>query len=399
MTGEVLDSAAGLPEYVIPPFTDEEIRAIQIEEAQAKSTIRTNLIEPVPHFRPSPYLMDRIRKAETVVFEENSPVKPAEIHYDEQLSELVQANVWTVNEIHQVIMAYKIRGAWNFSRGLNSEERKRGMITASAGNHAQGIAVAANMLGMKAEIYMPEPTPKLKIERVRALGGAAVNIVIKGRDVTETLGLAQQVGREKRMVFAEPFNDLRVVAGQGTLGMEIADKFEYEEEPLDYGFLPVGGYGLFAGVGTALKTRMPSMRMIAVEPEGAASLHAAILAGDVIEIGEIDTHVDGAAVKKIGHKPFLLGKTLADGTIAPTNEEVNMATTYLWERELNPIRAELAGSLSVAGLFKYRQQMKEFTEKHGRKPNVIAVISGGNLSEERYLSAVKNENYHDLIAG
>ncbi len=320
-------------------------------------------------------LMGEILIADKLLREPFSPVLRTEVSFDEALSETYAANVWLASEVHQPIGAYKIRGAFNFISNLDQNQKERGVVTASAGNHAQGIALCCNSEGVKCRVYMPRNTPANKINRVLDFGGEQTEVKLVGDSFDEASRAAKDFGREKGAVMAHPFNDLRVIAGQGTWGLEIADRVPN----IDVVMCPVGGMGLLAGIATAIKNRYPNAQVIGAEPEGAASLKEALKYGRPAQLETISTFVDGASVKEVGELPFRLAGHLVAATVEVSDLELRKATMQLWERR-RPLRAELAGALSVAALNR--------TEDISGK-NVVCLISGGNLSDNRYETEVR----------
>lgn len=320
-------------------------------------------------------LMGEILIADQRLRETHSPVLRTEVTFDEELSENYAANVWLASEVHQPIGAYKIRGAFNFISNLDQNQKERGVVTASAGNHAQGIALCCNSEGVKCRVYMPRNTPANKINRVLDFGGEQTEVKLVGDSFDEASRAAKDFGREKGAVMAHPFNDLRVIAGQGTWGLEIADRVPN----IDVVMCPVGGMGLLAGIATAIKNRYPNAQVIGAEPEGAASLKEALKYGRPAQLETISTFVDGASVKEVGELPFRLAGHLVAATVEVSDLELRKATMQLWERR-RPLRAELAGALSVAALGHYEGLFGK---------NVVCLISGGNLSDNRYETEVR----------
>lgn len=297
-----------------------------------------------------------------------SPVRPTDIYRDSLLSDQFGADIWLVSELRQPIGAYKIRGAWNFMHNLTEEDKKHGVITASAGNHAQGVALACNYFDTHATVFMPETTPENKVKKVEELGGLAVDVVLSGKTYDDSEEVAREFKKENGALFVHPFNDRKIVAGQGTLGVEILKSLP----ELDTLVCPVGGGGLIAGIGTVLKANKHDLNLIGVEPSDAPSMQSALAAGEPVTV-EIDTFVDGAAVKKVGGIPFKIAKELIDKMVTTDRELLRETVTYLWSRG---VRAELAGSLAVAAIRLLSDEVKN--------KQVGLIISGGNLSSERF---------------
>ncbi|MGC3943869.1 MAG: threonine ammonia-lyase IlvA [Chryseolinea sp.] len=291
------------------------------------------------------------------------------LQFHRKLSEKFQASIYVKREDLQVVRSYKIRGAYNLIQSLTDEQRKRGVVCASAGNHAQGVAFACHHLDIKGVIYMPAITPKQKINQVKMFGGSNTEIVLIGDTFDECQAHALEYTRENNMVFIPPFDHPKVIEGQGTVGKEILD----ELSGIDYIFVPVGGGGLLAGVGTYFRTLSPNTKIIGVEPLGAPSMKKALEAGRPVVLDEIQRFVDGAAVKKVGDLTFEYGKdVLSDMLLVP---EGKVSTTILQLYNEDAIVAEPAGALSIAALDQYATQIK------GKK--VVCVLSGGNNDIDR----------------
>lgn len=260
----------------------------------------------------------------------------------------------------QVTGAFKIRGAYNKIAQLNDEEKERGLIASSAGNHAQGVAFAAQKLGVKATIVMPKPTPLIKVEATRKYGA---NVVLAGEVYDEAYAEARKLQEENGYTFIHPFNDENVIIGQGTIGLEI-----FRELPdTDIVLVPVGGGGLVAGVSAAIKLINPHVKVIGVEPEGAACMKAAIEKDEITVLDNVHTIADGAAVKEAGDFSFQVCKKYLDDIITVSDYELMEAFLMLVEN--HKIVAENAGILSLAGLKKLNEKDKK----------VVCVLSGGNI--------------------
>lgn len=291
------------------------------------------------------------------------------LQFHRKLSEKFQAEIYLKREDLQVVRSYKIRGAYNLIQSLTDEQRKRGVVCASAGNHAQGVAFACKHLDIKGVIYMPAITPKQKITQVKMFGGSNTEIVLIGDTFDECQSHALEFTSENNMVFIPPFDHLKVIEGQGTVGKEILD----ELSNIDYIFLPVGGGGLCAGVGQYFKVLSPQTKIIGVEPLGAPSMKEALKAGKPVVLDKIQRFVDGASVKKVGDITFELCKDiLTDMLLVP---EGKASSTILQLYNEDAIVAEPAGALSIAALDQCAAQIK------GKK--VVCVLSGGNNDIDR----------------
>jgi len=292
---------------------------------------------------------------------------PLQLH--RKLSQKFGAQIYLKREDLQVVRSYKLRGAYNLIQSLSDDQRKRGVVCASAGNHAQGVAFACNHLGIKGRIYMPVITPKQKINQVKMFGGMNIEIVLIGDTFDECQSHALEYTKANNMVFIPPFDDLRVIEGQGTVGKEILE----ELSDIDLIFIPIGGGGLCAGVGQYFKIRSPKTKIVGVEPLGAPSMKEALKAGKPVVLEKIQRFVDGASVKKVGDITFELTKdVLTDVILVP---EGKVSTTILQLYNEDAIVAEPAGALSIAALDQYADKLK------GKK--VVCIVSGGNNDIDR----------------
>ena len=256
--------------------------------------------------------------------------------------------------------SFKIRGAYNKIAKLSDEEKKKGVIASSAGNHAQGVAYAAKKLGIKAVIVMPQHTPLIKVEATRRYGA---EVVLHGEVYDDAYKKALELQKENGYIFVHPFNDEEVLEGQGTIALEILD----ELPNADIILVPLGGGGLVSGIACAAKLKNPQIKVIGVEPEGAASALAALQKGEVVELKEANTIADGTAVKKIGDLNFEYIKKYVDEIITVSDYELMEAFLLLVEK--HKIIAENSGILSVAATKKLKEKNKK----------VVSVISGGNI--------------------
>ncbi|MCK9304369.1 MAG: threonine ammonia-lyase [Bacteroidales bacterium] len=275
------------------------------------------------------------------------------------------ANVLLKREDLQIVRSYKIRGALNKIKSLSKEQMKRGVVCASAGNHAQGVAFSCNKLGIKGSIYMPVTTPKQKIQQVRMFGKEFVEVVLTGDTFDDANKEAVKYCEENKKVFIHPFDDPRIIEGQGTIGIEI---MQQSQVPVDYLFIPVGGGGLASGLGAYFKQISPDTKIIGVEPSGAASMAYALRQGKTVALDRIDSFIDGAAVKKAGELTFEICKKVLDDIISV--QEGAVCSTILNLYNLNAIVAEPAGALSIAALDCYADKI--------RGKNVVCIVSGSN---------------------
>lgn len=289
---------------------------------------------------------------------------------DTVLSEKYDCDVYVKREDLQLIRSFKIRGAYNLIQSLPKVQLQNGVVCASAGNHAQGVAYTCNLLKIPSKIFMPTTTPKQKVSQVQFFGGDFAEIVLVGDTFDSSFQEAQRYCEENRMTFVHPFDDPYVVAGQGTVAVEIMHDME---KPVDYIFTAIGGGGLASGVGTYVKGVSPATQVIGVEPMGAASMKEAFLQNDNVALEKIDSFVDGAAVKKVGKLTFETCKDVIDDIVLVPEGKV--CTTILELYKKNAIVAEPAGALSIAALDLYRDEIKGKT--------VVCTLSGGNNDIDR----------------
>ncbi|ALP38996.1 threonine dehydratase [Paenibacillus sp. IHB B 3084] len=289
---------------------------------------------------------------------------------DAVLSAKYNCNVYLKREDLQVVRSFKIRGAYNMIRSLTPEQMEKGIVCASAGNHAQGVAFSCNALGIHGKIFMPSTTPNQKVKQVRRFGGNSVEVILTGDTFDDAYDEAIKVCSEQEMTFIHPFDQPKIIAGNGTIAMEVMESLD---TPADYVFVTIGGGGLAAGVGTYFKTVSPSTKVIGVEPLGAASMTEAMRLNKVVTLEQIDKFVDGAAVKRVGQLTYdICTRTLDDIVKVP---EGKACTAILELYNENAIVVEPAGSLPVAALDMYREQIQGKT--------VVCIVSGGNNDIDR----------------
>jgi threonine dehydratase len=296
-----------------------------------------------------------------------TPIDPAPL-----LSARLGNTVLLKREDLQPVFSFKLRGAYNKMCRLTNAEKAKGVVTASAGNHAQGVALSASRMGIKATIVMPRTTPQIKIDAVKARGGREVKVVLHGDTYDEASKYAQQLVAENQMTYVHPYDDPDVIAGQGTVGMEI---LRQHTGLLDAVFVPVGGGGLCAGVAAYIKYVRPEVKVIAVEPEDAACLAAALKAKRRVVLPQVGIFADGVAVAQIGEETFRVLKKTIDGVVTVTTDEICAAIKDIFD-DTRSI-AEPAGALALAGLKKYVEQHQL------RNAVLIAIDSGANTNFDR----------------
>jgi threonine dehydratase len=285
------------------------------------------------------------------------------------LSKKYQCNVFFKREDLQVVRSYKLRGAYNMMSSLPAEQLQKGVVCASAGNHAQGFAYSCKKLNTKGVVFMPNITPKQKITQTKMFGEDFIEIQLIGDTFDDCAVAAKQYTEENGMTFIPPFDDYRIIEGQGTVAIEILEDLS----EIDYLFVPVGGGGLSAGAGSYFKTYSPRTKIIGTEPEGAPSMYEALKAGHPVTLGNIDRFVDGAAVKRVGELTFSICKDVLDDMhLVP---EGKICSTILKLYNEDAIVVEPAGALSIAALDDYAHEIK------GK--NIVCIVSGSNNDIER----------------
>ena len=306
--------------------------------------------------------VEDVKKASDVLAE---ILEPTPFQRNNNLSDVYGAEVYLKREDLQMVRSYKIRGAYNKIRSIAPEVLKYGIVCASAGNHAQGVAFSCNKLQIMGSIYMPVTTPKQKIEQVRMFGKEYIDIVLVGDTFDAANSAAIDYAKKSGKTFIPPFDDEKIIEGQGTIGYEILSQ---SKQPLDYIFVPIGGGGLASGLGSFIKQMSPETKIIGVEPAGAPCMKAAIENGDVVELEHIDKFIDGAAVKKAGKKTYEICKEVLDDII--TVPEGAVCTTIIQLYNKSAIVVEPAGALSISAMRFYADQIK------GKR--VACIVSGSN---------------------
>lgn len=291
------------------------------------------------------------------------------LQLNHNLSKKYQCNVYLKREDLQVVRSYKIRGAYNMMTSLPAEHLQKGVVCASAGNHAQGFAYSCKKLNVMGVVFMPVITPNQKINQTKMFGEHFIEVKLVGDTFDDCAVAAKKYTEENSMTFIPPFDDYKIIEGQGTVGLEILE----ELSDVDYLFIPVGGGGLSAGVGTYFKTYSPKTKIIGLEPEGAPSMFEALKAGHPVTLENIDRFVDGAAVKRVGDITFSICKDVIDDMHLVA--EGKICTTILKLYNEDAIVTEPAGALSIAALDDYADAIK------GK--NIVCIIGGGNNDIDR----------------
>ena len=280
--------------------------------------------------------------------------------YSKFFSEKSNNNVYMKCENLQMTGAYKLRGALNKMMSLTDEEKSKGVVCSSAGNHAQGVAYAANLMGIKSTIVMPTTTPYLKVKSTKDLGG---NVILNGKVYDDAYNFAKQIEKDEGAVFLHPFNDINVIYGQGTIGLEIIEDLK----DVDVVICPIGGGGLLSGISLALKEINPNIKIIGVQASGANAMEQSFLKGELTPLPSVSTIADGIAVKSPGDLTFSIIKDYVDEVVTVTDYEIVDAFLALIEKQ--KLVAEASGAVSLAALSKLNIKDK----------NVVCIISGGNI--------------------
>ena len=323
-------------------------------------------MNPAPSQPPTRDLLERILTALVYDVAIESPLEVAP-----KLSQRVGSSVWLKREDLQPVFSFKLRGAYNKLAHLDATERARGVIAASAGNHAQGVALAARKLGCDAVIVMPVTTPQIKVLAVRALGAT---VVLHGDSFEEAFTHSQVLAQAEGRVYIHPYDDLDVIAGQGTIGLELLRQMPRGMSAV---FVPVGGGGLIAGIAAYLKRLQPGIRIIGVEPVDADAMRQSLAAGHRVRLERVGLFADGVAVSQVGEQTFAICRDVVDEVILVNTDEICAAIKDVFEETRSVL--EPAGALAVAGL-------KAWAAREGiadASKNLVAILSGANANFDR----------------
>ncbi|EQC2292421.1 TPA: threonine ammonia-lyase [Listeria innocua] len=312
-------------------------------------------------------------------------VKHTPLEYDFYLSEKYHCNVYLKREDLQRVRSFKLRGAFYAISRLSAEQLEKGVTCASAGNHAQGVAYTCKRMTVPATIFMPTTTPQQKVSQVKFFGGSNVEVVLVGDTFDASATAAKEFAAEHGQTFIPPFDDPDIIAGQGSLAVEMVKDLNKAHEQADYVFAGIGGGGLISGVASYLKAKSPITKIIGVEPAGAPSMTEALKQNQVVTLDKIDKFVDGAAVKEVGSLTFQHAKVLVDEVT--TVSEGAVCSTILDMYTKQAIVAEPAGALSVAALETYREEIKDKT--------VVCIVSGGNNDINRMQEIEERSLLHE----
>ncbi len=283
---------------------------------------------------------------------------------NQRLSNKLEAEIYLKREDLQQVRSYKIRGAYNKIAGLSDEQKRSGVICASAGNHAQGVAFSCQQLKVTGVIVMPAPTSRQKVEQVKMFGEGYTEVLLTGDTFDDAKNEADVIAAQRKLTIIPPFNDPDIIEGQATIGLELLEQLE----EIDYVFIPVGGGGLAAGLSAVLKERSPNTKVIGVEPAGAPSMSVSINNNRLTTLGHIDKFVDGAAVKCVGELTYPICQQNLDDMYTVEEGKICEEILELYNRDA--IVAEPAGALSIAGLDEYKDKIR------GKK--VVCILSGSN---------------------
>ena len=287
------------------------------------------------------------------------------LEFNKRLSKNVNASVFLKREDLQQVRSFKIRGAYNKISSLKKEEIKKGIICASAGNHAQGFAFSCQKLEIKGEVYMPATTPDQKVSQVRMFGGEFVDIILVGDSYDACQKVALDAAKDANKTFIHPFDDPEVIEGQGTIALEMLDQYS---KGFDYVLVPLGGGGLVSGMLTVFKKKSPSTKVIGIEPEGAASMKLALEKGKRISLESMDYFVDGAAVRQVGRLPFKICKEHLDQILVIPEGKICQTILEVYNKD--GIVAEPAGALAIAALNLMNDKIKN--------KSIGVLVCGGN---------------------
>lgn len=308
------------------------------------------------------------------------------LEHSPRLSEAIGAQVLLKRENRQISRSYKVRGAYHSIQALSESERARGVVCASAGNHAQGVAWSCARLGIKGRIYVPANTPRQKRQRIVTLGGEYVELVVVGSSYDEAGAAAHEDAQRTGAIFVHPFDDVATILGQGTVAVEFMAQAAEIGADVHTVVVPLGGGGLVSGIAVWLKERHPDVRVVGVEPAGAASMTAALEAGHPVALPTIDTFVDGAAVGTAGATTFEVVRELVDEVV--TVQEGAICTEMLELYQVEGIITEPAGAMASTYALELAGTLPEGSA-------VVCVVSGGNNDVSRYSEIVERSALHE----
>lgn len=335
-----------------------------------------------------PLSPDLIAQASDILSE---VVEKTPVMLSERLGDLIGVPVYLKREDMQKCRSFKVRGAYFRMSTLSEEERRRGVVCASAGNHAQGLAYACAQLKVRGTIYLPSNTPKQKRQRIETIGGDWVEQVIVDGTFDRANAQAQEAARHSGRTYVHPYDDPRTIAGQGTIAVELEEQVLSEAAAV---LVPVGGGGLLSGIATWIRSRFPDIKIYGVEPTGAASMAAAMEADQIVSLPTVDPFVDGTAVGRVGELPYSIVKELVDDILVVPEGAVCTEMLDLYHSD--GVIAEPAGALASAAARMYFSDAEQRNELLGGKEGaIIAVVSGGNNDMTRYAEIMERSLRHE----
>ena len=335
-----------------------------------------------------PLSPDLIAQASDILSE---VVEKTPVMLSERLSDLISVPVYLKREDMQKCRSFKVRGAYFRMSTLSEEERRRGVVCASAGNHAQGLAYACAQLKVRGTIYLPSNTPKQKRQRIETIGGDWVEQVIVDGTFDRANAQAQEAARHSGRTYVHPYDDTCTIAGQGTIAVELEEQVLSEAAAV---LVPVGGGGLLSGIATWIRSRFPNIKIYGVEPTGAASMAAAMEADQIVSLPTVDPFVDGTAVGRAGELPYSIVKELVDDILVVPEGAVCTEMLDLYHSD--GVIAEPAGALASAAARMYFSDAEQRNELLGGKEGaIVAIVSGGNNDMTRYAEIMERSLRHE----
>lgn len=335
-----------------------------------------------------PLSPDLIAQASDILSE---VVEKTPVMLSERLSDLIGVPVYLKREDMQKCRSFKVRGAYFRMSTLSEEERRRGVVCASAGNHAQGLAYACAQLKVRGTIYLPSNTPKQKRQRIETIGGDWVEQVIVDGTFDRANAQAQEAARHSGRTYVHPYDDLCTIAGQGTIAVELEEQVLSEAAAV---LVPVGGGGLLSGIATWIRSRFPDIKIYGIEPTGAASMAAAMEADQIVSLPTVDPFVDGTAVGRAGELPYSIVKELVDDILVVPEGAVCTEMLDLYHSD--GVIAEPAGALASAAARMYFSDAEQHNELLGGKEGaIVAIVSGGNNDMTRYAEIMERSLRHE----
>lgn len=315
-------------------------------------------------------------------------VKQTSLDHAPILSQLYNNNIFFKREDQQLVKSFKIRGAHQMISSLSQSQLSSGLIAASAGNHAQGVALSASHLNVKSTIIMPTVTPSIKWKSVQNLGA---DVILKGDTFDDAYSYALELAKENNYTFIHPFDNEDIIAGQGTIAMELSKQWNFRDNNLDAIFVPIGGGGLISGIGYYMKNLYPDTKIIGVEPLNANAMYQSLKADKLVKLNEIDTFAEGVAVKNVGKYTFSYCKKYVDEIVQCNTDEICESIQLVFEE--TRVIMEPAGALSLAGIIKY------IVNNSSKNLNFISILSGANMNFTRLRYIAERSIKNELLIG